>query len=118
MWESGRRNPRPKAVAHLAQTLNASYTWLLTGQGPMHLEGVAEQGTPYRADALDAELLAEIIAAIQEEFAAKGKKLLPKALGVFCVEAYQEAQRNPGLRGDALLERLKPFIRLALAGAS
>ena len=83
----------------------------------MHADVAMDIPVPYRAEAIDAELLAAILATIQEAFAAKQKRLPPHVFAALCVEAYQEAQRNPGLRGDALVERLQPFIRLALAGA-
>ena len=71
-----------------------------------------------RINAKTEKLQSEIvIATIQEAFAAKQKRLPPQVFATLCVEAYHEAQRNPGLRGAALVERLQPFIRLALAGA-
>lgn len=51
MWEAGRRNPRPKAIATLAKALGTRYEWLILGQGSMRESMVAEVSAPYRTNA-------------------------------------------------------------------
>lgn len=82
----------------------------------MRPQVAAETPIPYRSEALDAELLAAILTAIQEGLEARKVRLPPKVFGTLVATIYEAALREAALRQD-LSSRIQPFIRLALAGA-
>ena len=108
-------SPEDYTLQRLAQSLDISFEWLKTGLGPMCLGGVAETTIPYRGmPPLDLARLAEVVQVLHQHL---GARLPSKAFGALCAEAYLESILNPDLQQEALIERLQPLIRMALAGA-
>lgn len=108
--------PEGYTIQRLADVLGVSFEWLANGQGPMSLNGVAEESIPYRAEALDAELLRAILETVAQGLESKGVKLPPKVFSTLIVSIYEAALQEKGMR-EELSSRIQPFIRLALAGA-
>ena len=118
-WETGQIEPSRHVLASIGYATGYSPEWLLTGLGPKRHEGAAETSIPYRAEALDAELLAGILEVIQEYLAPRKRWIPPKVYASVVLTLYQtlaqEIQRAPAAPGE-LHSRILPFIRVALAG--
>ena len=76
---------------------------------------VSETPVPYQdKPSIDLARLAEVVQVLHQHL---GARLSSRAFGVLCAEAYLESVQNPDLQDEALIQRLQPLIRMALAGA-
>ena len=76
---------------------------------------VSETPVPYQdKPSIDLGRLAEVVQVLHQHL---GARLSSRAFGVLCAEAYLESVQNPDLQDEALIQRLQPLIRMALAGA-
>jgi transcriptional regulator with XRE-family HTH domain len=108
---------RPNDIAPVARILDVLPQWLLTGQGPMRLEGVAEQSSPYRADALDEVRMREVIELTEEYLAPLNpeKRPAPAQIAGLIMKFYAiEVEMN--LPPQGMRDRILPFLKSFRAG--
>jgi transcriptional regulator with XRE-family HTH domain len=116
-WKSGKTlQPRKNDMESVGRVINRNAGWLLTGEGPMRFEGVAETLNSYRQDAIDPEMLGLVLSVLDPWHRAQPKPLPPKVYGTLILTLCEAIMREPEMQHD-LPNRIQPFLRLVLAGA-
>jgi hypothetical protein len=109
--------PENYTIQRLARSLDISFEWLATGQGPMRLEGVAEQSIPYRADALDEVRMREVIELTEEYLAPLNpdERPAPAHIAGLIMKFYAiEVEMN--LPPQGMRDRILPFLKSLRSG--
>jgi hypothetical protein len=87
--------------------------WLISGQGPMAEEGVAETPNPYQTDSLNTQLLGQCCTAVLDVVDRQGSARPPASkLGAVIAEVYVICQRDSRQPTDDLVAS---FMRVLLA---
>jgi transcriptional regulator with XRE-family HTH domain len=113
----GETDPSRERILALAEATDVRPEWLLTGQGPMRLEGVAEQSIPYRADALDEVRMREVIELTEEYLAPLNpdERPAPAQIAGLIMKFYAiEVEMN--LPPQGMRDRILPFLKSLRAG--
>lgn len=106
--------PEDYTVSRLAKALDVSSEWLATGEGQPWFKGMAaEPAAPYRADQLNAEVLAQALALVLQELQNRKATLPPSKIAAAVVEIY-ELVTSQGKK-EVALDNVTPFVRLLLA---
>lgn len=112
-----------RRLREIIEATGVSREWLRSGVGEMSLESerlvkplasiVAENATPYRAEAINAEILTQALSLVLQELQNRKATLPPSKIAAAVVEIY-ELVTSQGKK-EVALDNVTPFVRLLLA---
>jgi transcriptional regulator with XRE-family HTH domain len=111
----GETDPSRERILALAEATDVRPEWLLTGQGPMRLEGVAEQSIPYRdSPPLDLARLAKALEYVETAVVRSDRKptFAQKARVVAQVYLLLELPEPPGTWAPRITDFLEATLTI------
>lgn len=121
-WERGRTFPPPDILTKMAEILDVSLDWLISGRGEKR-SGRVQEAAPV-APQLDEELHGRVVEGVMTVYKEEGAGLPPRHLGQLAAQIHGEliaaytdpAERQIGLK--LRLEQLRRELRSTDAGAT
>lgn len=116
-WERGRTFPPPDILTKMAEILDVSLDWLISGRGEKR-PGPPQDAPQPAAPALDEELHGRIVEGVQMVYKEEGAGLPPRHLGQLAMRIHQdlmaaglETQEETSAALRYALERLRRELR-------
>ena len=119
-YELGNSLPKAETLNQLSE-MGYSIDWLLTGQGPMRVGGMAENSAPYDHKSIDGELMGRVTDAIVKLYRDENVKLPPVDQGRLAAVIYCEVELVSAPEGrlgalEYLIASKRRELRAAAAG--
>lgn len=112
-WEKDQLEPKASDLVGISHFTGASPNLLLLTPEEHRGIGAAENVIPYRADFLDAEILAQALGLVLQELQNRKATLPPSKIAAAVVEIY-ELVTSQGKK-EVAVDNVTPFVRLLLA---